>query len=277
MRNLVILIAIAILLYLLVKWFTKTPSKHVIISLRKYAIYGIGAILILLVVTGRMHWLYGVIAGLLPLGQRLFTAWRTINYFRRFTTNRQNTNNYKNSASSNQSSSIETSFLNMSLDHDTGEMTGIVKKGKFINQKLNQLTLDQLLELLTECYTLNDNDSTAVLESYLDRYHGTMDGTMNETIDSTSDAKNDAKNANNWRDQYHYHSSNNTQTVPDNSAMTIKEAYLILGLTENVGKKEIKDAHRRLMQKFHPDRGGSTYLSAKINQAKDFLLSDKKH
>ncbi len=267
MRNLVILIAVAVLLYLLVRWFTKTPSKQVIMSLRKYAVYGIGAILILLIVTGRMHWLYGVLAGLLPLGQRLFTAWRTINYFRRFTTNRQNTNNYKNATSSKQTSSIETSFFNMSLDHDTGEMTGIVKKGKFENQKLNQLSLDQLLELLSECYTLNDNDSTAVLEAYLDRYHGAADATT------------DTKSANSWRDQHNYNSSNYKQTTPDDSAMTVKEAYLILGLTENagVGKKEIKEAHRRLMQKFHPDRGGSTYLSAKINQAKDFLLNNKKY
>jgi len=277
MRNLIILLAVALLLYLLVKWFTKTPPKQVVIAAKKYALYAVGAVLLLLVVSGRMHWLYGVVAGLIPLGQRLFTAWRTINYFRNFTSSKQNHSNPDNTTSANQASTIQTSFLNMTLDHDSGEMNGTVNKGKFANQQLNQLNLDQLLELLSECYTVNGSDSVAVLESYLDRYYGACDDSTSNNRTGDSDSDQEKRTSSNWRDQYTNHSSDKTQTIPEENDMTIQQAYLILGLTENVGIKEIKEAHRRLMQRFHPDRGGSTYLSVKINQAKDFLMKDRKN
>lgn len=67
--------------------------------------------------------------------------------------------------------------------------------------------------------------------------------------------------------------NNNNQQASAQSAMSKKQASDILGIEPNASNEEIIKAHKRMMQKVHPDRGGSDFLAAQINQAKSTLLS----
>jgi hypothetical protein len=122
--------------------------------------------------------------------------------------------------------------------------------GQFKGQRLQNLNLEQLLLLLTECQ--HDQDSRALLMAYLDRAHA------------------------DWRDnvtaQERYEEQQQTQSPSGRVKMSKQEAYEILGLSADATEEDIIKAHRRLMQKLHPDQGGSTYLATRINLAKDVLL-----
>lgn len=58
----------------------------------------------------------------------------------------------------------------------------------------------------------------------------------------------------------------------NSSNMTRDEALAILGLEDPVSRDEVIAAHRSLMQKLHPDRGGNDFLAGQLNRAKDLLL-----
>lgn len=151
-----------------------------------------------------------------------------------------------------QSSDVETRYLRMSLDHDTGELEGTVLDGQFSGRRLRELDQEQQFALLQEC-RVNDEQSAQILESYFDRIYG-PDWRMAGAGGGDS--------------------GGNSGASAGPGTMSPDEAYSILGLAKGATTEEIKEAHRRLMVKLHPDQGGSTYLAAKINQAKDLLLDD---
>lgn len=152
-----------------------------------------------------------------------------------------------------QASEVETEFLRAWLDHDSGEMSGDVLKGMFAGRRLEGLSEDELLRLLGEC-AATDGQGAAILEAYLDRRMGP-----------------------DWRDHTGSEKSGGAgqsgRASPDGK-MTRDEAFEILGLEPGASAEAVRDAHRRLIRKFHPDQAGSTYLAAKINQAKDLLLGN---
>jgi hypothetical protein len=151
------------------------------------------------------------------------------------------------SAGASDSSSIRTRFLLMQLQHATGDMDGEVLEGSFSGRRLSALNMEQLLALAQEC--LQDADSLQILEAYMDRVYP------------------------DWRSGQAF-SSQQAHAAPPatESAMSETEALEILGLHKGATRDEVVQAHRRLMQKMHPDRGGSDYLARKINLARDYLL-----
>ena len=153
-----------------------------------------------------------------------------------------------------QTSTVATAFLRMTLDHDTGTMEGTILRGRFAGMRLNELGPADLLALLRECRA-EDEEGARLLEAYLDRVRP------------------------DWRDELGGAGSGAAGARgtggarPGGGDMTIEEAYAILGLSPGADAEAIKEAHRRLMVKLHPDHGGSGYLATKINRARDVLLN----
>jgi hypothetical protein len=146
-----------------------------------------------------------------------------------------------------QRSRVATSLLAMELDHDSSEMTGEILAGPLRGRQLSTLTDLELQTFYAECAAAGDQ-SGALLESWLNRYRA------------------------GWSDRWE---SPRQRAKPQSSAaMSRDEALAVLGLPKGATSEAIRSAHRRLMKELHPDRGGSDYLAAKVNQAKDVLLQD---
>jgi hypothetical protein len=149
---------------------------------------------------------------------------------------------------SGRTSRVRSQLIEMTLDHDSGEMTGTVLAGAFAGHQLGSLDEARLRALLAECH-VGDPDGVRLLGAYLDRRFSQ------------------------WREQAQTDEQPQAHTWSPSDAMTREEAYRILDLEPGASIGEIRRAHRALMMKLHPDQGGSTYLAARVNQAKDILLS----
>ena len=148
------------------------------------------------------------------------------------------------SRSAGQRSQVRSQFLDMTLDHDTGELKGMIVAGPHAGRALDSFDLAQLTAMMASF----DAESIPLLESYLDRRFPA------------------------WRQNTQGDGAGRQGRAPASGKMTEEEAYQILGLQPGAGRDDISRAHRALMKKLHPDQGGSTYLAARVNEAKDTLL-----
>ncbi len=146
--------------------------------------------------------------------------------------------------SQGQASRVRSQYLDMRLDHDTGQLTGQIVAGPHAGRALDEFNL---AELIAMCQAF-DAESVALLESYLDRRFPA------------------------WRQNAQGDTAGRQGRAASGGKMTAEEAYQILGLQPGAGRDDISRAHRSLMKKLHPDQGGSTYLAARVNEAKDILL-----
>lgn len=226
----------------------RTPPRVIAGYLRRNSLIIVVIGLLPLAALGRLNWLLPLLGAALafairslphlirlaPLLQRLWVQFRP-----RYATA---------GAAAGHCSTVEARFVRMQLDHSSGEIGGEVLEGAYAGKRLQELGQADLIHLYKECLAA-DQESATLVQAYLDRVYG-------------EDWQNSAAG------------DNQTHGAADYSSLSREEAYQILGLEMAASREEIIAAHRRLMQKFHPDRGGSDYLAAKINQAKDLLLGE---
>ncbi len=149
-------------------------------------------------------------------------------------------------------SRVTTEHLDVELDRDTGVMQGRVLKGFFAKRSLDGLRPVELAHLWADCQ-FADPQSATILEAYLDRVHPSWRDDMARTSEPGDRA-------------------GRSEGPIGSSRMSASDALDILGLKPGATEAQIRRAHRDLMLKLHPDRGGSHVLAAKVNEAKDVLL-----
>ena len=194
------------------------------------------ALVVVLTLTGRMHWVGAAITGAFVfLRQILPWVIRALPFL----------NKLRERNTQSGQSSIQTNHLSATLDHGSGHIEGKIIEGPHKGWLLSELSIMQLEDLLTH-YQAEDEESAELLEAYIDQ--------RRQQADQNTEQQRTANRA-----------------ASDQSARA--EALAILGLDEGSTEEEVVSAHRSLIQKLHPDRGGNDFLAAKINQAKDILLN----
>ncbi len=230
-----------LLLLWLLRVFANAPAETVR-KVGSWVLGGLGVGLLLLALfTGRGAQALWMGLFLAPLIWRFAQRWRSARHFA--------TGSGRGAAG--EETSVQTAMLVMRLDHATGRMSGRVRAGRHAGRELAELGLPALIELMRECRA-NDPESVPLLEAWLDRA------------------------APEWREAEAF-----ADTGPSGGAggprsragaMTREEALAVLGLAEGAKPEEIRAAHRRLMRAAHPDHGGSDWLAARLNEARDVLL-----
>lgn len=147
---------------------------------------------------------------------------------------------------------IRTEFFEMALDQSSGVITGRVLQGQFSGKMLAQLQRRELHSLWQEVScSRGSRESQILFETYLDRQFP------------------------DWRDYFDQEAASGTQNAAQSALMDEEEAYEILGLAPGASMAEIKAAYHKLMKRCHPDQGGTRFLAAQLNRARDRLMEKR--
>ncbi len=224
--------------FLILRGLSKGGSPQLLATLIKWILGALGIVgLLYLAVTGKLAAALGAVTVLGPL----YLQWRA----------QKNREKAARGPSPGQRSTITTRHLRMELDHDSGSLDGEIRDGPLSGKWLSSLTLEEQLYVLKAC-TVDDPEGVRVMTAFLDRTHGAS-----------------------WRED---HDGDFAQQGDDQSQgsgggpMGREEALAILGLKAGATRDQIIEAHRTLIKKLHPDQGGSDWLAARINQAKETLI-----
>jgi hypothetical protein len=245
--QLLLLLGFALFAMLAVRQYLNAAPTGIARKFRRALVWGGVVFVLLLAATGRLGVLIPLIGALIATVLRLLPVLvpmllQYLPLWKRW--QQQQRARRPHPAGGADASTVESKFLRMHLDHTTGEIAGEVLAGRHAGRQLGELDREQLADLYAECVQ-GDRESATLLRAYLERVYG-------ETWEARQDG--------------------GRESAPSDGRMTADEAYEVLGLKRGASRDDIVGAHRRLMQRLHPDRGGSDYLAAKINQAKDILL-----
>ena len=222
-----------------VLWLSPEARAAVRVRLPRLITYGGLGLVALLIATGRLHWVLGCILGAALLGRRLPAKLHDLAGGGR-------------SRWVNGYSRVQATNLAVTIDLRSGRIDGTVLGGRLQGRRLSRLALAELLALRNGWLTA-DREAAALLTAYLDQAHAGW---------RARGAGQDEENAG--------------HSLGSGRVSSEAQAYAILGLAAGADRKQIVAAHRRLMQRLHPDRGGSGYLAACINEAKAHLLRSRR-
>ena len=231
-------IALLIAFILFGRWYVTAEPKEAMKALKWTGIGFFVIISCFFIFTGRLSWAFMGIPVLLPWLIRARAVARVAKTFRQMSQSNAG-------VKSGNISSVETRFFKMILDHDSGDIRGTIIEGDHTGAYVEDITTQKLIVLLNTCL-LEDIHSARILEAYLDR------------------------NRPDWHD--FIKDPDTSSHRANTNVMDRVLALQILWLSQGATEKKIKEAHRKLISGMHPDHGGSNYLAAQINQAKDVLL-----
>ncbi|MCU0893235.1 MAG: DnaJ domain-containing protein [Rhodospirillales bacterium] len=221
------------------RWYSRADARTLLKLLKRIGIGLLVAAALVLIVTGRFGLALAAGAFLLPWVMRTFG------------TAGAGAGDYSGAAGTGSAggrgSEIRTRFLHMRLDHASGELDGEIVSGTDAGRRLSDMDEAALIRLLAG-YRLEDAQSAQLLEAYLDRAFPE------------------------WRQHAAAHQEQAKAASAEPAAMSKEDALRILGLEAGASQAEIKAAYHRLIASLHPDRGGSGYLAAQVNRARDVLL-----
>ena len=214
------------------RFLIKLPSERRNSFLWKSVFFVVLLGSVTLVTMGKLHWIGAGLAALVPVIKVILSMGLRALPFLQI---------FRRFRSS--PSHIRTEYIDAEINFSTRTMDGEVLSGDYGGRKLSMLTSDEL-NSLSEWLKAKDQESFVLLNTYMMRMGK---GANNDSF--SQDRRNDSF-----------------------SQMSKKDALQILGLNEGSTNHDIIKSHKRLIQRLHPDRGGSDYLAAKINAAKDRLL-----
>ncbi len=249
--NILIIILLVFLVAAGIQAFLQRAPKYGPGFLKRVGLLVLVLAIVLLALGGRLPWIFGMLAALLPFMKRILPL--VLPLLLRMLPFLQQTLRQRQTAPGNsgQHTEISTRFLKMTLDHDSGNISGEVIAGPYQGRTLQQLGIEELADLYQQCQR-QDGEGVRLLETYIQRHCSEQ-----------------------WQQ---WQATQGAQSGDHNSTeMSLQEAWEILGLSPGSSREEVLKAHKRMIARMHPDKGGSNYLASKINQAKELLLQALKH